>query len=146
MAKPIYVLNGANLNLVGTRQSELYGENSLADLRRRCEATARGFGYEVDFRHSNEPGDVIDWLQEAETKAAGVLLNPGAYWDIFPALTEAAKALSIPLVEAHLSIPYASEYFRDAPYVTVGHAGVIMGFGPLSYELGLAALVAAVKA
>lgn len=142
MAKPIHVLNGANLNLIGSRQNELYGENSLAELQRRCEATAARLGYAIDFRHSNEPGDIIDWVQAAEHEAAAVLLNPGAYWDIFPALTEAVKALSVPLIEVHLSVPYTSEWFHDTPYVAVGQSGVIMGFGARSYELGLQALAA----
>jgi 3-dehydroquinate dehydratase-2 len=140
MAKPIYVLNGANLNLVGSRQTELYGADTLADLQRRCEAAGARLGYAVEFRHSNEPGDLIDWVQEAEDKAAAVLLNPGAYWNIFPALAEAVDALSIPLVEAHLSAPYSAEVFREVPYVTLGKSGVIMGLGAASYELGISAL------
>lgn len=140
MAKPIHVLNGANLNLIGTRGSDIWGDHTLAQIERRCEAAAKALGHTVVFRSSNEPADLIDWVQRAEDEACGVVLNPGAYWDIFPALTEAASALSIPIVEAHLSVPYASEWFKDRPYVTVGRAGVVMGFGPVSYELALKAL------
>ncbi len=137
MPKPIYVLNGPNLNLLGTRQPEIYGAETLDDIRKRCEAKAKALGYEVVFRESNREGDLVDWLNEAATQASAVVLNPAAYGHTSVALYDAIKGMQTPVVECHLSNPQAREAFRHHSYVSPAAVGTICGFGARSYELAL---------
>jgi 3-dehydroquinate dehydratase-2 len=137
MPKPIYVLNGPNLNLLGTRQPHIYGADSLEDIRQRCEARAQALGYEIVFRQSNKEGELVDWLNEAATQASAVVLNPAAYGHTSIALYDAIKAMETPVVECHLSNPQAREAFRHHSYVSPAAVGVVSGFGARSYELAL---------
>jgi 3-dehydroquinate dehydratase-2 len=137
--KPIYVLNGPNLNLLGTREPHIYGTATLDDVRTLCEAKAREAGFSVVFRQSNHEGVLIDWLQEARTEAAALVLNPGAYGHTSVAIYDCLKALSIPIVECHLSNPAKRESFRHHSYVALAAHGVVAGFGPASYELAVTA-------
>lgn len=137
MPKPIYVLNGPNLNLLGTRQPHIYGAGSLDDLRKRCEARAAALGYTVVFRQSNKEGDLVDWLNEAATAASAVVLNPAAYGHTSVALYDAIKAMQTPVVECHLSNPMARETFRHHSYVSMAAAGTVSGFGARGYDLAL---------
>lgn len=139
MSKPIYVLSGPNLNLLGEREPEIYGRTTLDDIRSQCEARARAAGRDLVFRQSNHEGELIDWVQEARTAAAALVLNPAGYGHTSVALLDALKALSIPIVECHLSNPAARESFRHTTYVALAATGVVSGFGPTSYELAVEA-------
>ena len=139
MPKPIYVLSGPNLNLLGTREPEIYGHQTLEDVRGLCEARARAGGYEVVFRQSNHEGELVDWIQEAREKACALVLNPAAYGHTSIAILDALKMLGIPVVECHLSNPAAREAFRRKTYVSLAATGVVSGFGAASYELAVEA-------
>lgn len=139
MPKPIYVLNGPNLNLLGTREPHIYGTTTLDDVRGLCEARARSLGHEVVFRQSNHEGQLIDWVQEAREAASAVVINPAGYGHTSVALLDALKTLAIPIVECHLSNPAAREEFRRHTFVSLAAAGVVSGFGAASYELAIEA-------
>lgn len=139
MPKPIYVLSGPNLNLLGTREPEIYGHQTLDDVRALCEARAKAKGFEVVFRQSNHEGELVDWIQEAREKAAALVLNPAAYGHTSVAILDALKMLSVPIVECHLSNPAARETFRRKTYVSLAATGVVSGFGAASYELAVEA-------
>jgi 3-dehydroquinate dehydratase-2 len=148
MPKPIYVLSGPNLNLLGTREPEIYGHQTLNDVQALCEARAAAFGCEVVFRQSNHEGELVDWIQEARESASALILNPAAYGHTSVALLDALKMLSIPVIECHLSNPAAREEFRRQTYVSLAATGVISGFGSASYELAVeaaAGLIGAAK-
>jgi 3-dehydroquinate dehydratase-2 len=139
MSKPIYVLNGPNLNLLGTREPHIYGHATLQDVQALCEAKAAALGGKVVFRQTNHEGELIDWVQEARTAACALVLNPAGYGHTSVALHDALKVLSIPVVECHLSNPAAREPFRHHSYVSPAASGLIAGFGPASYELAVEA-------
>ncbi|MEQ1707083.1 MAG: type II 3-dehydroquinate dehydratase [Terricaulis sp.] len=137
--KPIYVLNGPNLNLLGTREPEIYGRASLADIEQACAARAGQLGRTIIFRQSNIEGELVDWLQEAREKACAVVLNAGGYTHTSVALHDAIKAIAIPVIETHLSNPGAREEFRHVSLVGRAAKGVIAGFGATSYLLAVEA-------
>lgn len=139
MPKPIYVLSGPNLNLLGTREPEIYGHQTLDDVRGLCEARAKSFGFDVVFRQSNHEGELVDWIQEAREKAAALVLNPAGYGHTSVAILDALKMLAIPVIECHLSNPAAREPFRRKTYVSLAATGVVSGFGAKSYELAVEA-------
>ena len=145
MGKPIYVLSGPNLNLLGTREPEIYGHQTLEDVRVLCEARARSLGYEVVFRQSNHEGALVDWIQEAREAACALVINPAAYGHTSIALLDALKMLSIPVVECHLSNPAAREAFRRETYVSLAATGLVSGFGANSYELAVEAAAGLVR-
>lgn len=138
--KPVFVLNGPNLNMLGLREPEIYGSETLAGLAARCASKARRLGFEVIFRQTNLEGELVGWIQEARAGAAGIVLNAAAYAHTSVALRDAIKAAGVPTVEVHLSNVYNREPFRHASYVSPVANGVICGFGGLSYELALDAL------
>jgi 3-dehydroquinate dehydratase-2 len=140
MAKPIFVLNGPNLNLLGVREPDIYGRETLDDVRVRCEARAGALGRTTDFRQTNREGELIDWVQEARLGACGLVINPAGYGHTSVALLDALKSLDIPIVECHLSNPHAREGFRHVSYVSLAASGVICGFGGASYELAIEAI------
>jgi 3-dehydroquinate dehydratase-2 len=137
--KPILVLNGPNLNLLGTREPEIYGRATLEDIRVACEARARALGVSVDFRQTNHEGQLVDWLQEARDTAAVVVLNAAAYTHTSVALHDAIKTLPIPVIELHLSNPAAREPFRHISTISSVVKGTICGFGAHGYELAIEA-------
>lgn len=139
MSKPIYVLNGPNLNLLGTRQPNIYGHATLSDIERLCEAKAKSLGRTVVFRQTNHEGELVTWIQEANRDGAALVLNAAAYTHTSVALYDALLTLAIPVIECHLSNPHARESFRHKSYVTMVAKGVIMGLGPAGYELSLEA-------
>jgi 3-dehydroquinate dehydratase-2 len=142
MAQPrkIYVLNGPNLNLLGTREPEIYGFDTLDDIADRLEDEARRANVEIDLRQSNHEGHLIDWLHEASAEGAqAVILNAGAFTHTSVALYDAIKSITVPVIEVHLSNPAARESFRHHSYVGMAAKGSIAGFGPLSYMLALEA-------
>ena len=138
MAATVFVLNGPNLNLLGTREPEIYGADTLDDIAGRLEDRARGLGLTVDVRQSNHEGHLIDWLHEAQASGArAVLLNAGAFTHTSIALYDAIKAIRTPVIEVHLSNPHAREGFRHKSYVGMAAKATIAGFGALGYELAL---------
>jgi 3-dehydroquinate dehydratase II len=140
MSKPIYVLSGPNLNLLGSREPHIYGRATLDDIRLACEARAAALGHGLVFRQSNHEGELIDWIQEARLDGAALVLNPAGYGHTSVAILDALKALTIPIVECHLSNPAAREAFRHHTYVSLAATGVVAGFGAKSYELALEAV------
>jgi 3-dehydroquinate dehydratase II len=139
MSKPIYVLSGPNLNLLGAREPEIYGHQTLDDVQRLCEARASALGRSLVFRQSNHEGELIDWIQEARDKACALVINPAGYGHTSVAILDALKMLGIPVVECHLSNPAAREAFRHQTYVSLAATGVVSGFGAASYELAVEA-------
>lgn len=142
----VYVLNGPNLNLLGSRETAVYGSLTLADIEKLCGEAAKRHGHGVEFRQSNHEGELVDWLHEARDKAAGVVINPGAYTHTSIALQDAIRAIGIPVIEVHLSNIFAREEFRHHSYVSPVARGVICGFGPKGYELAIDGLANALKA
>ncbi len=141
MPKPIYVLNGPNLNMLGVREPQIYGSATLEDLRTRLEAYATGRNVGIDFRQSNHEGDLVDWVQEAAGASVGMILNAGALTHTSIALMDAIKAVDVPVVEVHLSNIFAREGFRHHSYVSPAAIGIISGFGPKGYEFAVDVLV-----
>jgi 3-dehydroquinate dehydratase-2 len=140
MPDTIYVLNGPNLNLLGLREPEVYGSDTLDDIAGRLEDRAKELGLAIDMRQSNHEGHLIDWLHEAQANGAkAVILNPGGYTHTSVALHDAVKAITTPVIEIHLSNPHAREDFRHLSYVSRAAKGTIAGFGALSYILALEA-------
>ena len=142
MAIPVFVLNGPNLNLLGTREPDVYGSTSLADIERDCLAAGKKLGLAIDFRQSNQEGTLVDWIQEAMQAAEGIVINPGAYTHTSVAIHDAIRAVGLPVIEVHLSNIFAREGFRHHSYVSPVAAGTICGFGPHGYVLALEAMQA----
>ena len=147
MTQTLYILNGPNMNLLGTREPEKYGRASLADVETLCRETAARFGLEVVFRQSNHEGELVDWIQEAQAKkAAGLIINPAGYTTTSIAILDALFALSLPAIEVHVTNIHARESFRQNSYVSKAAKAVIAGFGINGYALaiiGLARLIGA---
>lgn len=140
MAAPplIYVLNGPNLNLLGLREPEIYGTDTLDDVADRIATRAEDLGVTVEIRQSNHEGHLIDWLHEARLKGAkAVILNAGGFSHTSVAIHDAVKAIGLPVIEVHLSNPQAREPFRRHSYVAAVAAGTISGLGAIGYELAL---------
>jgi 3-dehydroquinate dehydratase II len=140
MAPPpvIFVLNGPNLNLLGTREPEIYGDETLDDIAGRLEDRARKLGVRVDIRQSNHEGHLIDWLHEAHASSAkAVILNAGGFTHTSVALHDAVKAIEVAVIEVHLSNPQARESYRRRSLIAGAAHGTIAGFGALGYELAL---------
>ena len=136
----IYVLNGPNLNLLGLREPEIYGHDTLDDIAGALEDRARELGLAIDMRQSNHEGHLVDWLHEAQAQdARAVILNAGAFTHTSIAVHDAIKAIRTPVIEVHLSNPHAREEFRHTSFVGRAAKGSIAGFGALSYQLALEA-------
>ncbi|HEY5105347.1 MAG TPA: type II 3-dehydroquinate dehydratase [Caulobacteraceae bacterium] len=140
MPKPIYVLSGPNLNLLGVREPEIYGSATLEDIRALCEARARIHGREIVFRQSNGEGELIDWVQEARSEACALVINAAGYGHTSVALHDALRTLAIPIVDCHLSNPAAREDFRRTSLVALAATGAVSGFGAASYVLAIEAV------
>ncbi len=143
MSKPIYVLNGPNLNLLGTREPEIYGSETLENIESRLQALSNG--RKIVFRQSNHEGELVDWVQEASKEAAALIVNAGAYTHTSVALHDALRACEPPILEVHLSNPAARESFRKRNYVAPLAKGTIAGFGAQGYELALQAALKLIK-
>lgn len=140
MAKPVYVLNGPNLNMLGKREPAIYGRDSLEDVRQRTEARAKALGLAIDFRQSNSEGELIGWVQQARDSAAGLIVNAGGLTHTSIALLDALQAAELPVVEVHLSNIFRREDYRHHSYVSLAAKGVICGLGAKGYELAVEAM------
>lgn len=141
----VYVLNGPNLNLLGTRDPDTYGTQTLADIETLCADVVEDLGFQLDFRQSNHEGDLLDWIHEAgraviNGDSIGVVLNAGAYTHTSVALADAISGISVPTIEVHISNVHARETFRHHSYLSPVAAGVIVGLGAHGYEAGIRAL------
>lgn len=142
MAKPIFVLNGPNLNLLGTREVAIYGSDTLDSIKGKCETEAKRHGLAVDFRQSNHEGVLVDWIQEAKSKAGAIVINGGAYSHTSIAIYDAIKMCDLPVIEVHLSNPFAREAFRHHSTITPVAKGLICGLGAHGYVLAMSAVAA----
>jgi 3-dehydroquinate dehydratase-2 len=147
MPNAIYVINGPNLNLLGTREPQLYGLATLADVEKLCRSTAQRFALGVEFRQSNHEGEIIDWIHQARAeKAAGLVINPAGYTTTSVAILDALQTVQAPVIEVHITNIHAREEFRRHSYVSKAARAVVCGFGIEGYALaitGLAALIGA---
>ena len=138
-SKAVLILNGPNLNLLGTREPEIYGSVTLDDIRRNVESRAMELGLKVDFRQSNTEGELVDWIQSARSTAAAIVINAGAYTHTSIAILDALLASDLPVIEVHLSNIFQREEFRHHSYISQAATGVICGFGAQGYLLALEA-------
>lgn len=140
MTKRVLVLNGPNLNLLGSREPDIYGAETLLDVQTLCEQTADDLGLAIEFRQSNHEGELVSWIQEARTSSDAILINPAAYSHTSIAIHDALKASDLLVAEVHISNIHQRESFRHHSYVSAVAMGVICGFGITGYKLGLMAL------
>jgi 3-dehydroquinate dehydratase-2 len=136
----ILILNGPNLNLLGTREPEIYGHETLLDIENICKRRGKSIGCNIDFRQTNSEGDLVDWIQEAPTTTNGIIINPAAYTHTSVAIMDALKQVDCPIIELHLSNIFSREPFRHHSYVSAIANGVISGFGGHGYLLALDAM------
>lgn len=136
----ILILNGPNLNLLGTREPEIYGHESLADIEIKCGNHGKAIGTDIDFRQSNSEGELVDWIQAAAGSTDGIIINPAAYTHTSIAILDALKQVDCPIIELHLSNIFSRETFRHHSYISPIANGVICGFGAHGYLLALDAI------
>ncbi|HEY0919022.1 type II 3-dehydroquinate dehydratase [Devosia sp.] len=146
MTISLLVLNGPNLNLLGTRQPQVYGSTTLQDVEAMCRQAGERLGVGIDFRQSNHEGTLVDWIHEAKGKHAGIVLNAGALTHTSIAIMDAIASVELPVAEVHLSNIHRREEFRHLSYVSKVALGMIAGFGPQGYVLGLEALASHLRA
>jgi 3-dehydroquinate dehydratase-2 len=142
MAKPVFILNGPNLNMLGTREPDIYGAETLADISAACTKRAGVLSLDVDVRQTNQEGELVEWVQDARTAACGIIINAAAYTHTSVALLDALKACDVPVIEVHLSNVYKRESFRHKSFVSPAAHGVICGFGGQGYLFALEAMAA----
>ena len=142
MAQAIQIINGPNLNLLGTREPEIYGTTTLADIEAMCAARATAHGLEAKCFQSNDEGELVTIIQDARQSAAGLIINAGAYSHTSVAILDALQAVEVPIIEVHLSNIFAREEFRHHSYISGIAAGVICGLGAQGYEMAIDALAA----
>lgn len=136
----VLVLNGPNLNRLGSREPDVYGTSTLADIQVACDGLAAELGLSLDFRQSNDEAECIDWLHEAADTASGVIINPAAFTHYSYAIRDACALVQVPVIEVHLSNPAAREEFRHTSVIAGVATGTIAGFGPESYLLAIRAI------
>jgi 3-dehydroquinate dehydratase II len=137
MSKVIYILNGPNLNLLGKREPEIYGHQTLDDVRAQCELLAGELGFKTDFRQSNAEHKLIDWVQEARETADGIIINPAAYSHTSVAILDALNTCTFPVIEVHVSNIHQRESFRHHSYVSARADAIIAGCGVEGYQLAV---------
>lgn len=142
-APKVLILNGPNLNMLGTREPEVYGTTTLADVETACHGRAKALGLEAESRQSNSEGELVGWIQAARGAVDGLIINPGAYTHTSVAILDALLAVGLPVIEVHLSNIHQREEFRHHSYVSKAAQGVICGFGAQSYLMALDAMAAA---
>ena len=141
MASTLYILNGPNLNLLGTREPDKYGRASLADIEKICRAAAKAYKFGIVFRQSNIEGELVNFIQDAKAKkAAGIVINPAGYTTTSVAILDALLAVKLPVVEIHLTNIHAREEFRQHSLVSRAANAVICGLGPAGYTLAIAGI------
>ena len=140
MSKPVFILNGPNLNLLGTREPDVYGVQTLDDISEICATKASSLGLEIDFRQTNDEGSLVNHVQEAQKSACAIIINAAAYTHTSVALHDSLRMVDIPIIEVHLSNIYKREEFRHKSFVSPVAQGVICGFGANGYELALDAV------
>jgi 3-dehydroquinate dehydratase-2 len=141
--KTIYVLNGPNLNLLGTREPHIYGRSTLKDVEKLCRKAAEAHGYAIEFRQSNHEGQIVDWIHEAGAqKAAGIVLNPAGLTHTSVSVHDAIKAVSVPTIECHISNIHAREPWRHRSYVSFVAKAIVCGFGIAGYALAIDGIAA----
>ncbi len=145
MTASILILNGPNLNLLGTRQPEIYGRETLADVERACVKRGKELGLSVNFRQSNSEGQLVTWIHEARGKIDGIILNAGAYTHTSIALMDAISSCEIPVFEVHLSNIHQRETFRHLSYISKVAVGMLCGFGTFGYQMALEAFAERLK-
>ncbi len=147
MAKPplVFVLNGPNLNMLGQREPAVYGRTTLAEVEKSCRERADALGMAVDFRQTNHEGELVGWIQEARSAAAGIVINPGAYTHTSVAILDALMTAEKPVIEVHLTNVFRRETFRHHSYVSPAAVGVIVGLGAQGYALALEALASQLR-
>lgn len=139
---PIYIINGPNLNLLGTREPEIYGRTTLGEIETLCAERAKGHGLDIVFLQSNKEGELVEFLQEARAMASGVIINAAGYTHTSVAILDALQMLNPPVIEVHLSNPARREEFRHLSYVARAATGSITGLGVNSYLLAIDAVAA----
>jgi 3-dehydroquinate dehydratase-2 len=143
MAKKVYVLNGPNLNLLGTREPEKYGKSTLKDVEKLCREAAARFSLDLAFHQSNHEGAIIDWIHEAaEKKAVGIVLNPAGHTTTSISILDAIWGVKLPVIEVHITNIHAREAFRHDSFISKGAKGVICGLGVHGYALAIEAIAA----
>ena len=142
MSNSVLILNGPNLNMLGIREPEHYGQDTLSQIEDRCRKLGAELGWETDFRQSNNEGELVTWVQEAAQVHKAIILNAGAYTHTSIAIHDALKASGVPVIEVHLSNIFQREEFRRTSYISSLADGVICGFGSVGYELALRTLEA----
>jgi 3-dehydroquinate dehydratase-2 len=142
---PIFILNGPNLNLLGHREPEVYGHTTLAEIEKMCAVQAAEYGLSIVFRQSNHEGEIVDQLQEARTSSSAVILNPAGYGHTSIAILDTIQALTIPVLEVHLSNIHKREPYRHLSYVSKGATGIIMGLGAQGYLRAIDAIAQILK-
>jgi 3-dehydroquinate dehydratase-2 len=145
-ALPIYILNGPNLNLLGTREPEVYGYTTLPEIEKMCAGQAAGHGLSIVFRQSNHEGEIVDHLQEARTGSCGVIINPAGYGHTSIAILDSIQILKVPVMEVHLSNIHKREPYRNHSYVSKGATGIVMGLGAQGYLRAIDAIAQILKA
>jgi 3-dehydroquinate dehydratase-2 len=146
MASLVYVINGPNLNLLGTREPEKYGRATLGDVEKLCRDTAKKHGLDIQFRQSNKEGDIVDFIQEAGAKrAAGIVINPAGYTTTSVAILDAILAVNLPTIEIHITNIHSREEFRQNSRISKAARAVVCGFGVEGYALAIAGLASIVK-
>lgn len=141
MAKNILIINGPNLNLLGTREPDIYGSETLDDVKKSCEKKAKELGVSCDFRQSNTEGEIVGWIQEAREKHSGIIINAGAYTHTSVAIRDALLGCDKPIIEVHISNIFKREEFRHHSYISDVAAGMICGLGTQGYALALQAIL-----
>jgi 3-dehydroquinate dehydratase II len=146
MSKSVLILNGPNLNMLGTREPHIYGSTTLADVERMCQARAGQCGLAISFRQTNSEAQLVEWIQEAVTGADGIIINPAAYTHTSVAILDALSMVKAPIIELHISNPHKRETFRHHSYVTPAATALICGLGVSGYPLAVEAIADLIKA
>lgn len=146
MTKTVAILNGPNLNLLGTREPKIYGSETLSDIEQMCATKAASLDIEIDFKQSNIEGELVGWIQDAKTGADGIIINAAAYTHTSIAILDALNTCDCPIIEVHLSNIHQRESFRHKSYVSRAADGMICGLGSIGYTLALDAIAARISA
>jgi 3-dehydroquinate dehydratase-2 len=145
MSKPVLILNGPNLNLLGTREPHIYGSATLADVEKMCQARAKQRGVAISFRQSNSEAQIVEWIHEGINGADGIIINPAAYTHTSVAILDALNMVKAPIIELHISNPHKREPFRHHSYVTFAATALICGLGVNGYPIAVEAMADLIK-